>query len=204
MSMLICERHIPKNYRRADTGKRYWAVSEGLEVLHPERFAMVRKDVLSKALTRGTQVHAIFADILATRGKIPGYAFELKKVPGVLRGYATGLYDWADKHNVIPRKIEYSSVWERWNVAGTADTEAYYGRERLIIIGELKSGIEERLNRVQVQIYGQMEAYREAKAYLLIYVDKEGRVKEKWVQPSPHDIAWFCAGIGVLNGRMNG
>lgn len=201
---LVCERHIPRNYRDEQTGKRFWAVSEVLNCLDPDRFAMVRKDVLDKALARGTQVHMIFSDILATRAGIPGYAFDLKKVPGVLRGYATGLYEWADKHNVIPRKIEFSSVWRRWGTGGTADTEAYYGRERLIIIGELKSGIEERLNRVQVQIYGQMEDYREAKAYLLIYVDKEGRVKEKWVQPSPHDIAWFCAGVGVLNGRMNG
>lgn len=200
---LSCDRSIPRNYQD-ETGRRYWAVSEVLNVLDPDRFSMVRKDVLSKALARGTQVHQIFANILATRAGIRGYQFSLSSVPGPLRGYATGLYDWADKHRVMPKWIERSSRWEKWGVAGTADAEVFYDGQAHSIIAELKSGIEERLNRVQVQIYGQMEDYRDAKAYLLIYVDKEGVVKEKWVARNPHDIAWFQAGVGVLNGRMNG
>lgn len=200
---LTCDRSIPRNYQD-ETGRRYWAVSEVLNVLDPDRFAMVGKDVLNKALARGTQVHKIFEAILATRAGLKGYAFTVKGVPGPLRGYASGLYDWADKHRVMPRLIEKSSRWQKWGVAGTADCEIYYDGARHTIIGELKSGIEERLNRVQVQVYGQMEDYLGAKEYLLIYIDKEGVVKERWVERNPHDIAWFQAGVGVLNGRMNG
>lgn len=199
---LICERHIPRNYRDEETSKRYWAVSEGLNVLDPDRFSMIRKDVLDKALARGTQVHLIFSDILATRAKIPGYDFKLERVPAVLRGYATGLYEWADKHNVRPLMIESSSAFRRWGYAGTADALAIVDGVETIV--ELKSGIEERLNRVQVQAYHKMEGYEGAKRLLLLYVDKNGHHKPRPVDPSPHDWAWFCSSLGVLTGRMNG
>lgn len=199
---LICERHIPRNYRDEQTGKRFWAVSEVLNVLDPDRFATVQKDVLSRAMKRGTQVHAIFANLLATRAKIPGYSFDLTRVPAVLRGYASGLQQWAAQHRVMPIRIEWSSRFQKWGYAGTADSLALVDGVETIV--ELKSGIEERLNRVQVQVYHKMEGYEHAKQLLLLYVDKDGNVKDRPVDPSPYDWAWFCAGVGVLNGRMNG
>ena len=193
---LICERHIPRNYRDEQTGKRFWAVSEALNVLDPDRFSVVRKDVLDRAMKRGTQVHSIFADIMATRAGLHGYNFQLRAVPGALRGYATGLFEWAKTHDVRPIKIESPSCDLKFGYAGTPDCLAIVDGIETIV--ELKSGIEERLNRIQVQAYHRLQGYEKAKALLLLYVDKEGRHKPRPVTPSPHYWAWFLAGVGVL------
>jgi hypothetical protein len=202
--MLICDRSRAKHYLDEATGRDYFAVSQVLSVLDPDRFAMVRRDVLDRAMLRGTQVHQIFARILAHRARLKGYEdFDLATIPPVLRGYASGLFDWADRNRVYPRKIESPSIcWLHGGFAGTPDGLVAYGREQILTIVELKSGIEERLNRIQVQAYSWMDGYRDAKMLLLVYVDKTGKVREKEVKPNPHDKAWFLSGLGVLHGRL--
>lgn len=196
---LTCTRGAKYEYQDADTGKRYYSVSQVLSVLDPHAFDSVPPEVLEAARQRGTDLHVLFALLLLSRLNL---CEKPERLSGELGGYFDAMDKFIAEHNPAPVRVEESSTNEKLGVAGTADCLVWMGK--ILVLIDLKTGGKRAVHKTQlVAGYRPMTSHREAKKMATLYVHADGSYKLDYVDLADEamHLAWFQAGVTVLNGR---
>lgn len=196
---LSCDRSAARHYAD-EQGKRYFSVSQVLDVLEPDKYKYVRPEVLQAKSELGTTLHLYFGLVLSAR---MGFCQMPPRPDGLLGGYFDGMVACIEQHNMVPIRIEEPSVWPGKPCAGCPDTLCYWGGKRIITLPDLKTTADEdmRSHKVQVTAYHRFEDYREARSLRIIYLRKDGTFDAPEVKPNPGYEAWFLNGLNVLVGR---
>src|SRR3990167_1898113 len=196
--MIKCDRSKPLHYFDDVVGQHFPSVSQILDTLYGDRFAYVKPDVLAEAQARGTRRHLLFGVLVLRRAGLAPDPI----IDPCDEAAARGLVKWIETHQVWPIQVEEPRVNEQYGYAGTPDLLCLYGRERKVLLVDLKTGIQDDAHKVQVQAYWRLMDYAGATVLMDLYVDDAGQVRESVVVPSPHDWSWFLSGLGVLKGRL--
>lgn len=197
LSSLTCDRRRPLHYRDDRTGEAFWSISQVLTLLYDQ--VPAASPALDAAQTRGTDVHAICALLLAAsvaRGAPP-------VIPDAYAGYAASYAAWMARATPTPLLIETPAVCaDRYRpYAGTPDALVLAAGKRTLV--ELKTGAPQPWHAVQVQAQWHLVGYERATQARLLYLDADGRLpKIVVVRRDPRAWAAFCAALTVLQYRL--
>jgi hypothetical protein len=178
-----------------------FSVSQIRKVAH-DPYVDISLDVLEAARVRGTRLHRRFWRVLASQAgllpmplPIPEYA-----------GFCASMDEWVKRNQVMPVKIEESSLSLKFGFAGTPDALVRFGRKRRLTLIDLKTGAVNVTDPMQLLAYQKMEGYEEAVDLLDVYVQADGSYAvEKPVTAGMKatEWAWFLSALGVLQSRVN-
>lgn len=197
---LLCVRGRQQEYEDADTQHRYWSVSEVLTVLDPEAFNGIDPFVLATAQQRGSNLHVLFAlRLLAEKG----IGAPPKPPEGIIGKYYAGIEQFVRERKPKPRKVEQSSLNDVYKYAGTLDTESTLDDLPDAWVIDLKTGPERAVHSAQLHAYKHLKGHEKAKRLGSLYIRKNGTYRLVEHTHNHVDLAWFHAGLTVLNGRRH-
>lgn len=184
-------------YRDERAGTSYYAVSQVLCVLDPDRYRWADVDSLRGARLRGERVHLLYSLLL-------GASVELVPAPerpiGEIGGYYDAIARFLADYRPVPVHIETPSVWPEATVAGKPDSAVLIDGVRTLV--EVKTTAEPmRIHRVQVQMYHRLELYRDIAEMRLLYLRPDGSYCYERVNRHPTDEAAFLNAVSVLRWR---
>jgi hypothetical protein len=197
--ILRVNRSKSQHYTDLDTGRQYWSVSEVLTVLDPHAFDGVDPFVLALAQDRGTNLHILFATLVASTA---GLCQPPSKPSGVLAGYYAAIELFVRERRPAPILLETPSRNDQLGIAGTVDFNGYLdGNRREEWIIDLKSGPERAVHSSQLHCYKKLAAYQKAKRLGSLYIRANGTYKLVEHTHDAVDWAAASAAIAILNWR---
>lgn len=198
---LTCTRGATHEYRETEQGIDLFSVSQIRKVAH-DPYLGIPEPVLEAARLRGTVLHRRFWRVLAAQA---GLCERPAPLPQFV-GYCTSMDEWVTRNQVMPLKIEERSCSIKFGYAGTPDAMVIFGKKKRITLIDLKTGVPNLTDPMQLLAYQKMEGYEEAVDLLDLYVQADGSyAKEKPVTPGMKvtEWAWFLNALGVLQSRVN-
>lgn len=192
----IVTRGAPYEYKDPATGKQYFSNSQVLTVLDPHAFDGIDPFVLAAAQDRGTDLHVLFGLRLLA---INGIGAPPQRPTGIIGKYYEGIERFVEERKPRPIKVEESSFNDVLKIAGTLDTNCWLDDDDTLL--DLKTGPERAVHSPQLHGYKLLDAYRKAKRLCSLYIRRTGDYKLVEHTHSHVDLAWFQAGLTVLNGR---
>lgn len=196
--MITCDRNQPAHYKDEATGTFYPSVSQVLDVLYPDRFRYVDPHILGVAQDRGVRRHLLFGVLALWKAKLaPEPTIDPRD-----REVAAGLLRWIYEHDVHPLRVEEPAINVKDGYGGCPDGQFLYGPKRLVLLPDLKTGVQDEAHRIQVQAYLRLPGYLNSQCLMDVYVDEQGTVREQVVNLSSIDWCWFLNGLGVVRGRL--
>jgi hypothetical protein len=193
---MVCTRGAAYEYKDPATGKTYFSVSQVLTVLDPDAFKGIDPWVLAAAQDRGKDLHHLFAMRLLAE---QGIGEPPKRPTGLIGKYYDGIDKFVIERKPKPIRVEESSLNDALRIAGTLDTECWLDEEDWII--DLKTGPERAVHAAQLHGYKTLKGHEKAKRLGSLYIRNTGDYKLIEHTHNHVDLAWFQAGITVLNGR---
>ena len=195
---LICTRGAAYEYTDQDTGKKYFSVSQVLDVLDPHAFDAVNAEVLAAAQDRGTALHVLFGLLLIARA---GLCEQPERPSGDLGGYFDAMERFIAEKQPETIRVEEPSLNDRLRFAGTPDCLVTIAKRVMLI--DLKTGGKRVVHKTQLIAYRSMEGYGEAKQMGTLYVHKDGTYQLDMLDKPDEafHLAWMQAGLSVLHGR---
>jgi hypothetical protein len=196
----LTHRGSPYEYEETESGRKdLFSVSQIRKVMD-DSMSRIPAHMLEAARIRGTLLHQRFWKMLAWRAGLCSFPPLIAAYPGQCRA----MDEWADKNNVLPRKLEEPSANFKLGYAGCADTQCLYGSMQILTITDLKSGGEQITDPAQLLAYDEMEGYR-SEQLLDLYVHEDGSYTEEWVTKKDKIVQWpwFLSALNVLKGRRN-
>lgn len=198
---LICHRGAKHEYRETSHGIDLFSVSQIRKMAH-DPYLGIPEQVLEAARHRGTVLHRRFWRLLASQ-------VDLMMVPPAIpqfAGFCASMDEWVKRNQVRPVKIEEASCSLKFGFAGTPDALVRFGRKQRLTLIDLKTGMVNLTDPMQLLAYQKMEGYEEAVDLIDVYVQEDGSyAKEKPVTPGMKatEWAWAMAALGVLQSRVN-
>jgi len=201
--MLICERGQPKEYHDDATGEEFLSVSQPLKVLAPDSFSYVSPDVLEHARLRGEGLHFLFHFLVGSR---KGLCASPERPEGELGPYFDAMAQWVELTDPEPVFVERRAACRKYGFAGQPDqlSRLNRGKQRILTIVDLKSGVVLPGHRAQLEAYHRLEGYEEAREKVVLYLRKNGTFHEDRFASSPQDWAGFLNAVQVLAWRAAG
>jgi len=195
---LITKRGAAFEYE-TELGAKLFSVSQIRKIMD-DSMSRVPLALLEPARLRGTILHRRFWRLLAHRAG-------LCPMPGLIEEYAgrcRAMDEWADKNQVVPRRIEEPSANLKLGYAGCGDTICLYGGKGLLTLTDLKTGEPQLTDPAQLLAYDEMDGYR-SEQLLDLYVHEDGTYTEKWVTKKVRvtQWPWFLSALNVLRSRRN-
>lgn len=120
------------------------SVSQVMKPLSDAHYGSTDKEMLQKAATRGTNVHAAVENYLL---------FGVEDIKAELRGYFDGFKKWIDLSKPVPVKTECRVYHKLLNYAGTADLPCYINGKLTLVDFKTTTVIAQMLTRVQLEAY---------------------------------------------------
>lgn len=196
-------RGVRYEYTDEDTGKKYFSVSQVLNVLDPDAFRDIGYEVLEGAQYRGRRVHTLFSRVLAWKA---GLSPAVPWCDEAYKGYLDSIVALVEQERILPILIEKKDVDPKLPIAGTFDAKLSWGHQQGITLCDLKTGTQKRrAHRVQLQLYRRFPSCIDVKQMCTIYAQKDGApAMVEWVKASAEDWAWAQNGLNVLIGRNYG
>lgn len=183
---LTCDRRQLRHY--GDEQGRYYSVSQVCRVLagEPDRAA----DPL--AAQRGTDLHQIFALLLAARQGLS----EPPVIPAPYQGYVAAMQAWIGAADPQAVQVEVARRHPRLPYAGTIDCVGLLQRGAYGVL-DLKTGQPARWHAVQIRAYRELLEERAARMWIL-YVHPDGTYRLDRILPRPADWLAFQHALNVL------
>lgn len=175
-------------------------VSDVLKVLD-HTYGNVPAHVLTNAAERGERLHRLCLSALAS---LDG----LCSMPTNILTSDMNAFDafrqWVEIHRIEPIAVEQSSICRLHRYRGTPDALVKYGSAGIPTLIDLKfTASILPINRVQIQAYGKLDLYEEAKQLLLLHIDPiTGHLRKIIVKHNSRDWAAFQNALSVWRWRQ--
>lgn len=175
-------------------------VSELLRILD-DSYAGVPAHVLEAASERGNELHRLCLSYLA---HLDGLCPPPSPIADEYRSAYAAFVVWVTEQWVIPVVVEHSSESLKHGYRGTPDALVQFGPHHLLTILDLKfTAAIIRTNRVQVQAYWRLDAYKDADRVMLVHINPHtGDLTAHKITKNPHDWAAFLSALNIWKWRQ--
>lgn len=176
-------------------------VSEVLAVLDPDAYAEVPAATLVRAAERGTALHRLCCQHLAS---LAGLCAEPVEVEAEHVAAYEGLLDWIRVRAVEPVAVEQEGGNVRHGYIGHPDLLCLYGQRQIETLIDLKFTAQILpLNRVQVRAYWELEGFTTARQAFLVHIDpRTGRWTEHRIHKTGPEWPAFLSALNVWRWRQ--
>lgn len=184
-----------------EMGRRYFSVSQHIQILDPDAFVGVRPSILAAAGMRGEKLHIYFAlMVLSVNGIVPWP----ERPAGPLMHPFDSIARWVEKYQpkTLPAFPPETPVADlKLKTAGTPDLPCLLQDDLAII--DLKNGMRRAVHSPQLHAYKRLCNIRGLKRVFSLYSQADGSIA-KLADHSRDHVDWsaFMAANAILNWRM--
>lgn len=198
---LTVHRGSPFEYQDDTTAKGYFSWSQVATLLDPS-YEEAPEWRLAKAAERGTAVHYLAAFLI---GSIHGFCDPPTIEPG-MEGYAEAVKKFAIDYQVRPKLVEVPSHHPLYPLAGTLDMLAWVTPPQkpveVLAVLDYKSGVKNKIHRIQCGVYRTFVDYKEATASFLVYLRPDGTYEVASPKLQPADFPAVLNAVQILTWRV--